>query len=232
MLLFLPIVLDCNVILTPINLTHVAFLLIPYSKFLVLSMIWFLTHSVLSYSFNVLNFCCIVSFLCWTHCFLWKCIASFTLFSIFYCLVFAKVFGDTCKQVYKMPIVERWQSCQRRSVTWNILLENIMHAFSFMIVDLLIRYCRLMLPKEPANTHFHEERDKFNIELFFLANKKTDFFFQWKPFPQIAENLTLRGCFHAFYLSHHWHWSLDKLMLCYHRKQTHTSPIKFSYTNY
>ena len=36
--------------------------------------------------------------------------------------------------------------------------------------------------KKPANTHFHEERDKCNTELFFLANKKTDFFSNENPF--------------------------------------------------
>ena len=39
------------------------------------------------------------------------------LLSIFYCLIYGKVFPDTCKQVYKMPIFEIWKSCQRRSVT-------------------------------------------------------------------------------------------------------------------
>ena len=28
--------------------------------------------------------------------------------------------------------------------------------------------------KKPANTHLHEQRDKCNTELFFLANKKTN----------------------------------------------------------
>ena len=35
-------------------------------------------------------------------------------------------------------------------------------------------------PKKAANTHFHKQRD--NIKFFFLANKKTDFFFQRKTF--------------------------------------------------
>ena len=51
---FLLFILACNVILTPTSLTDFSFPLIPYSKFLVLSMIWFLTHSTLSYSFNIL----------------------------------------------------------------------------------------------------------------------------------------------------------------------------------
>ena len=30
--------------------------------------------------------------------------------------------------------------------------------------------------KKPANTPFHEKRDNCNTKLFFLANKKTEFF--------------------------------------------------------
>ena len=80
--------------------------------------------------------------------------------------------------------------------------------------------------KKPANTRFHEQRDKCNTKLFFLANKETEFFFSENLFLKFQK---IRSHFHAFWLSHH--WPLDKLMFCYQGKQTHTSATKFCCAN-
>ena len=112
---------------------------------IILSFHTILSFILPSYSINILRFCSIVNLICWTLCFLWKFDTSFT--SIIHSLLFdlcrhTEVFPDTCKQVYKMSIFERWQSLQGRTVNLNLLsyVENIQFnftkKFSFTIVHL------------------------------------------------------------------------------------------------
>ena len=51
-----------------------------------------------------------------------------------------------------------------------------------------------MPPKKTIKYTLSQKKDKSNTKLFFLANKKTDFF-ETKTFSQISENLTLRSRF-------------------------------------
>ena len=143
-------------------------------------MIWFLTHSILSYSFNVSRFCSIVHF---HH-------LSIFFFFWFMPKVFQTHVSRSTKYLFLKDdnLANAGQLPEISYLMRKILCMNIV---SWLYASNKI--LQINPPKKAANTHFHKQRD--NIKFFFLANKKTDFFFPTKNFSQISENLTLRGRF-------------------------------------
>ena len=144
-------------------------------------MIWFLTHSILSYSFNVSRFCSIVHF---HH------LSIFFFFFWFMPKVFQTHVSRSTKYLFLKDdnLANAGQWPEISYLMRKILCMNIV---SWLYASNKI--LQINPPKKAANTHFHKQRD--NIKFFFLANKKTDFFFPTKNFSQISENLTLRGRF-------------------------------------